>query len=1004
MSFIQSLLPESEPDVPMDDNAAQTDQSDNPFLAPTITAMRSGFDGLYDAVKYLVEGKRSALKQADKMIKEWEKKLQWIVDEYQKLLDKFDDVTGEFSASLTIDIAKETWEVLQEFPIFRRYLGEANYWLLYDTVGLAAYQLSSLGGDLASAVKEAIKAGIKALLAMTDGVMSLESYLGVITQWWGALYIKVIPYPLWDSIVPNVTCAYYYKPPMVSSNGVANPAPSLNSFIPIPIPIPDADYALAHGVTDFAMDYNDPTTWEGKSGDHKFANMEALRSALEHWGSSYTNATLPLVTSASDSIPAVYKRRDYVRDKERGSEAHPLRVGHSFAQLDTSKTEVAYSGTDGNKEDAVLKEFEALWDNAGFQEAMRKWAGAWDDARTYVADTVKAALAMNAPTVGADGSVLNSSTNFTSMKQIRPHSESSSDDARYTAFRKYEYALFATKEDGRTIATESDGSPAFKGEVYSKLDQIGTATLNLIRQYLLATGQDDGSDATTTRMPPRRYRLGKSRELAILLARAAAAMRAKVPASSTYRNTTATTPLLSASWELLNGWRLSYAHGLSHFARMLPTDSLPQPTPLEGDQWPEGLQFREFLGSDHSLVDPGTDWISIPAWGSDELDDKTSSAYLSAYYEFLVYPALQHPMPWLNYTFEDGRVVAYANDISAACDVIGEVDKGGLTDPRAWCDATDGTDDGVPYPTCGFFTSADVDKAPTTVVQALITMMDERSTLVDSLSEEIANEVGYAVLEGRRPLAACFDVYGRLLSMQGWNFQAMPTAALPTGSPTYNEASVPAMTFNSKYARIRKGSDLWYEIKNPKNVVYKHSSFYSPSMGMSYTIYHAPMEHKTYSRGGESYDFQIFPTESVSIQEIKEVAGDISLGNLRETFEGEDGRKWSFITMKNAVPKCPKYVDLDRWSFVDIVHELYLLAWGMSPLCGDNGNRMAKLNDILNDLGIKGMQFIGQLPENDGQYAEMEIGIFNDFADRIEKLVGSVYELRAKLLAATEAW
>jgi hypothetical protein len=107
--------------------------------------------------------------------------------------------------------------------------------------------------------------------------------------------------------------------------------------------------------------------------------------------------------------------------------------------------------------------------------------------------------------------------------------------------------------------------------------------------------------------------------------------------------------------------------------------------------------------------------------------------------------------------------------------------------------------------------------------------------------------------------------------------------------------------------------------------------------------------------------------------------------------------------MRNPIPKCAKYVDPEKWSLMDIIHELYLLAYNLAGLCGDNGERLKNLQDDLSEFHISTPQFIGQLPENNGQYSPFRFEIFKDYADKIEKFVNSVYDFRAKIIAATEA-
>ena len=999
MSFLSDLLPQDEPKVPMDDNAAQTSAAENPYLSIAVPQVQAAFDTMYAAVQYLVEGKSASIKQIDKWLSKWESKLEWIVKKYQELLGKFNEMSGSLSAALTLDIAKEAWEILQDFPILRRYLGEANYWLLYDTIGLAATQGASAAGDLASAVKEALKAGIKALLAMTDGMMSIESYLGMISQYWGALYIKIIPLPLLDSIVPNVTCTYFFKPEVQSdSPWVNNPVPGPGGFIPIPIPIPNPEFVAKFPLKSLAMDYNDPDTWvDTESGMPKFLNNDALLDALEYWGSSYTNETLPGITSANPGIPAVYKRRDYIRDAEKGSEAHPLRIGNTFAQLDTSKTIVAYGGSNGDDEGndnaKALAQFQALWQNEGFVEAMREWQTTWDTARQQLVEFMKSTLDGFAPKLDSDGNVVltNGTASlgpFTSMKQLNEYSG----DARQKAYERLMGAMFTKYSMGQGLYDLSQ-------RTWEIVDPLLDATRKLIHRYLKASGQPTSMEG----MPVNKYRLYKSYELAALLAKAAIAMRRMVPQTSKFLSNVDAIPLFGKCWCNADG-NIPWSSGVSQFVRILPTSQIPTKPLSEGVQppegWPEGLREYSIDNTDPSwgvTSDPKTVWASIPTF---EDDDPAGSWGAWAY--SLVRPSTAHPMPYMFLKFDDGEVIKYAegDELKDEQVRIGTIEDGALSRPSAWNQATPGSTANMQM-TCGFFIADDINEAPTTVVGALLTMLDEIDTQNSSLEEEVADEVGYSVLKGRRPLAACFGIYGKLLGMKGWCFKAMPAVIPPSTSPTYNAEVPVAEAFASKYTRI-PGSDLWYETEHPDKIVYKHSSFYSPSMGMAYTIYHEYMAHETHDRGSEHYDFYVFPTESVSVQEIK----DGTLGALRSVdATGSDGRRWHFITMKNAVPKCPKYVEADRWSIIDLIHELYLLAWGMSPFCGDNGARLAKLEDVLKQFGVSPPQFIGQLP-GDGEdvAANFQIGLFEEYATRIERLVSSIYKLRDEILAATEAW
>ena len=66
--------------------------------------------------------------------------------------------------------------------------------------------------------------------------------------------------------------------------------------------------------------------------------------------------------------------------------------------------------------------------------------------------------------------------------------------------------------------------------------------------------------------------------------------------------------------------------------------------------------------------------------------------------------------------------------------------------------------------------------------------------------------------------------------------------------------------------------------------------------------------------------------------------------------------------------------------------------------------RAKQLMDDLSEFHVSSAELVGQLPENNGQFVTFRFGIFQDYADRIEKFVNSVYDFRAKIIAATEAW
>ena len=174
----------------------------------------------------------------------------------------------------------------------------------------------------------------------------------------------------------------------------------------------------------------------------------------------------------------------------------------------------------------------------------------------------------------------------------------------------------------------------------------------------------------------------------------------------------------------------------------------------------------------------------------------------------------------------------------------------------------------------------------------------------------------------------------------------------------------------------------------------------SQSRMMQIAIYHEYLEKVVKSKGtDDSYTFYVFPCESIS---VSEVPLGVSLGAILSVdATAPDGKQYHYITMRNPIPKCAKYVDPENWSFMDIIHEMYLLATNLTDLCGDNGERLKRLEEDMDEFHISTPNFIGQLPENNGQYSMFRFGIFKDYADRIEKFVDSIYDLRNQIIAAT---
>jgi hypothetical protein len=276
--------------------------------------------------------------------------------------------------------------------------------------------------------------------------------------------------------------------------------------------------------------------------------------------------------------------------------------------------------------------------------------------------------------------------------------------------------------------------------------------------------------------------------------------------------------------------------------------------------------------------------------------------------------------------------------------------------------------------------TADDDVPPMTFVD----VYDELMGTAADANEELADVVGYSIDHGRETKFPCFSVYGELLSMQSWHYKEMPFEK-----------------FNATYKKIKAGSSLYYKVADPSVVVYYHSSYVSQSRKIQIAVYHEYLEKTVKIRDDDSYTFYVFPCESVSVSEVPE---GIAVGAMFPVdATAPDGTQYHYITMRNPIPKCAKYVDPEKWSLMDIIHEMYLLAENLADLCGDNGERLRNLQKDLDTFHISRPQFVGQLPENNGQYVNFRFEIFKDYADRIEKLIDSVYSLRSQIIAATNS-
>lgn len=345
MSFLGGLFGSKEPDERfVDDQTAQEDYRDDAFVGHIIDQACTVYDTMFSALEYTIKGKANVIEHLDKLIDKLQKQCDKIVEKYKEILAKLTDANAGASLDLSLDLAKEALGILNANPILRRYVGEANYWMLWDMLAVMSGQGMSVGADISSNVKNAIKGTIYALLSMTNGMMRFEFYISQVTQFWGWLYMKEIWLPLTDSICPQVTCQYYYKLPKSSASRQGkggtytpnNPMPGPSNYAPMPFPIFDQEkYSWPYIKSHFS--YDDPSTWDVLTP----SSRAAMQKAYDYWTSNYTNAASAndlltgasrLLTGGEFTVGFGYRRNDY----EGGA---PLKIGKTFNQLDSAKKE-----------------------------------------------------------------------------------------------------------------------------------------------------------------------------------------------------------------------------------------------------------------------------------------------------------------------------------------------------------------------------------------------------------------------------------------------------------------------------------------------------------------------------------------------------------------------------------------------------------------------------------------------------------------------------------------
>lgn len=352
MNLIGDIFePENLDDRYVDDQVMQEDHRDDTFVGSAIETACAVYDTMFDALKFVIRGKADVLGKMDKVVGTVEKRCDALAAKYREMLQKLNDAGADLTVGLNFNIINDAFDLLDSNPVLRRYVGEANYWLLWDTLALMSSQGAEIDAGISSNLKGAIKSVIYAFLSMTNGLMHFESYLSQITTFWGWLYAKEIWLPLTDSICPQVTCAYYYKPadngqlegsaPVGAGTSLNaldryNPVPGKAAFAPMPIPVFDYENNSILKIKEH-FSYDNPDTWDVLTPESRAAFIKAYK----YWRSNYTNATgvNELLSAASSKLTGGAFTAGFGRRKHNHPLGTPLQVGRTFAQLYSGKNE-----------------------------------------------------------------------------------------------------------------------------------------------------------------------------------------------------------------------------------------------------------------------------------------------------------------------------------------------------------------------------------------------------------------------------------------------------------------------------------------------------------------------------------------------------------------------------------------------------------------------------------------------------------------------------------------
>ena len=952
-----------------DDNAGVATAENNSFVEATVFGARKAYETMHFLVAPLIKGKNASLRTIDHQLKAWEKRLNKIVAMYQEMLNKLNDLGADFTGTMTLDTAKEAWEILQDTPILRRYMGEANYWYLYDMVGLLATQTGSMSADMVAGAKAAIKSAVLALISMTDGLLCLQTYIAMIQQWWGALYVKIMPLPLLDSIVPNVTTAYWYKPTKSSQlNGypVSNNTPGVN-FCPVPLPIPDPIMVTRDASYIGQFDYQNPATWYLNGTPYYLPNtMAMLQRALNYWGSSYTDAFIPGVNN-------FYPRRDY--DRGNGVEDHPLITGRTFAQLDTGKTTI--NGTDIQTDDKAKSTDVSVIFGKVVTDSMKTlfegWQTAYITARIQFINALQNYIAFK----NANGQNLEIPKTLTDLYNLTDSNGASlRDDALQfigSELNAYNPNIPMDQQTlgGIVLMNNYWGAMA---NMYATENEITDGTQ--FKKFYDAMMQAfvDAGQATTG------YKGSLEDDTFYMTTPSFVADNMSVVEDSIK-------PLMGIpGLTFVSSNKFSaYNDGTPKNAYILLTSKSDAPETVVEDG--DGVQALYNLDKFAFVMVPSTtdmdmagfnEAVYSPRW----IPNKAIVNLINVPAGKKVNDPVGDTGTVLEYIFAQGMNQGHVYDPELGT-LTEALYKHQASGPHYF--------KGEPYSMGSvLFPDGNIpttdDEEAQTRPETFVTIYQDYVARSSDANEELAEIIGYSIDHGREIKFPCFGVYGNLIAMKSFNYKEMPSAE-----------------FVSKYAKAKSGTDLYYLIANPSKIVFRHSSYMSQSRATQMTIYHEPLATESKSYGaGDSYKFHIFPTESITVSTISDSP---SIGQILSVDAvSPDGVKYHYITFRNPIPKCAKYVNPEYWSIMDLIHEMLLLAQNLAGLCADNGKSYKQLLDDLSEFNVSSAEFVGQLPANNGQFVTFRFGIFQDYADRIEKLINSVYDFRAKIIAATEAW